>query len=339
MRVAHHFAMAPPPDARREAVLQEASWLRAEFPGPSSFLLPDRRLHGLLPAAWPGPGWRRRLRRLDAEVEVHHLWADRLDWLRRFAALAKPLVCTLTTGLEPEDVRRPAGLPPVAALLVADEAQRALLAARGLGAIHVVPPAAELSGIERRPAPRRPPLVLLAGSAPWTRRQFRTKGTDLLLATAAERGDLELTLLWRGVLAGAIDRRLRRARLGGRARVVHERAAVGPLLAASHAAVVLAARPRLVKAYPPSLLESLAAGRPILASSCLPIAGWAARERCGVAVAELSAAALRAALAELEARYGELEEGARRLDLSPHSPTRHRQAVGAIYRSVVERGR
>ncbi len=332
MRVAHHFPGVPPPDPGRDAVLREAVLLRDLFPGPDQFHGLRRGLHGRIPSSWLAPSKKRRLARWDAEVELHHLFADRLEWTRRFATAGRPLVCSLTTGLGDGPLPEPASLPGFAALIVADGDQAARLGARGFHNVEVVATPAQLSGIEPSPPPPRPPLALVAGSAPWTRRQFGTKGIDLLLAAARRRPGLELTFLWRGVVAGAMARRQRRAALGDRLRVIHERIAVGPLLAASHAAIVLAARSRLVKAYPHSLLEALGAGRPILASACLPIAAWAERRGCGIVVPELSRAALDAALDELEARYSELAERAAALDLAPRDPARYRAAMTAIYR-------
>ncbi len=334
MRVAHHFPGVPPPDPGRDAVLQEAAFLRELFPGPDHFHGLARGVHGRIPTPLQAPWTRRRLSRLEAEIELHHLFADRLEWTRLFARTGKPLVCTLTTGLGDSPLPEPANLPPFAALVVADGDQAARLSARGFSHVEVVPSPAHLAGIEPTPAPPRPPLALVVGSAPWTRRQFASKGIDPLLAAARRRSDLTLTFLWRGALEGAIAGRQRRAGLGDRLRVVHERIAVNPLLAASHAAVVLAAHPRLVKAYPHSLLEALAAGRPILASACLPIAAWAERRGCGIAVSELTATALDSALDELAARYPRLQRAAEELDLAAHAPERYRAAIGAIYRRV-----
>ncbi len=342
MRVAHHFPGVPPPDPGRDAVLQEASLLRELFPGPDRFHgfgRFGRAFHGRIPARLQAVAKRRRLSPPEADVDLHHLFADRLEWTRLFAGTDKPLLCSLTTGLGDGPLPEPTSLPRFAALIVADGDQAARLAGRGFSHVEVVPTPAHLAGIEPSPAPARPPLALVAGSAPWTRRQFASKGVDLLLAAARRRSDLALTLLWRGVLGGAMARRQRRAGLGDRLRVLHERIAVAPLLAASHAAVVLAARPRLVKAYPHSLLEALAAGRPILASACLPIATWAARQGCGIAVPDLSAAALDQALDELAARYPELQRRAAAIDLSAHAPEPFRQAMTALYRRATEASR
>ena len=43
-------------------------------------------------------------------------------------------------------------------------------------------------------------FVLLAGSAPWTREQFHSKGVDALLKVAQQVPSLRLIFLWRGLL-------------------------------------------------------------------------------------------------------------------------------------------
>ena len=70
-----------------------------------------------------------------------------------------------------------------------------------------------------------------------------------------------------------------------------------------HAAVVLAGRPGLVKAFPHSLLEALAAGRPVLVSEGNPMAEYVRETGCGRVVPRLAAADLLEAIRLLRLDY------------------------------------
>jgi glycosyltransferase involved in cell wall biosynthesis len=120
------------------------------------------------------------------------------------------------------------------------------------------------------PSPDIPPTLWMA-SAPWTRGQFRSKGVILLLDTLRRHPDLRLILLWRGWHLGYLRRLVARAGVGDRVEIVDRKVDVNEYLARAHAVVLLARSSRLVKAWPHSLVEGLAAGRPALVSEAIPI--------------------------------------------------------------------
>ena len=177
-------------------------------------------------------------------------------------------------------------------------------------------------------------FYLLAGSAPWSRRQFRTKGFDMLLEAAERLPDLRLVLLWRGVLREEIERRIGARGLGDRVKVIDERIDVDRVLARVHAAVVLSESPRLVKAYPHSLLESLAAGKPIVVSNGLAIAGEAERTGCGRVVERFDLDTLVGALEGAMADYPELQAAAAGLDMRRYAKSRLLADYERIYRRL-----
>jgi len=74
-----------------------------------------------------------------------------------------------------------------------------------------------------------------------------------------------------------------------------------------HATVVLAETERQVKAYPHSLMESLAAGKPVLISECIPMADYVMETQCGEVVPKLTPDDLRAAIRGLMDHYDECQ--------------------------------
>ena len=81
-------------------------------------------------------------------------------------------------------------------------------------------------------------------------------------------------------------------------------------LARAHAAVLLAKRAEIVKAYPHSLLEALAAGKPVIISESISLADFVRRNQCGMVVEEVNSAALAAAITALIDNYTNLARNA-----------------------------
>ncbi len=265
-----------------------------------------RRLWGLPRLLW--------LRRAERRLDLHHVLNPDPFPYPLLAGLRRPIIYTAVGGIggAPRPLVATLGRR-VAALVVPDETDRERLASWGLPNAHAILPGIDLDRLAVAPPPARPPFTLLMGSAPWTREQFRSKGVEALLAAAAQRIDLRLVFLWRGVLAEEMRHRVARADLDDRVEVLDRRVDVPRLLSRVHAAVLLAARPFLVKSYPHSLLEALAAGRPVLASPTLALAGRVGPTGAGVVVPEVGAPAVLAALDQLERGYPERCQAAREL--------------------------
>jgi glycosyltransferase involved in cell wall biosynthesis len=115
--------------------------------------------------------------------------------------------------------------------------------------------------------------------------------------------DVRLVFLWRGVLLRELIARVGDAGLAERVEILRDRVDVSRVLAGVHAAVVLAEGPGLVNAYPHSLLEALAAGRPVVISDGNPMAAYVRATRCGCVVQGVDQASLGRAIRELRQNY------------------------------------
>jgi glycosyltransferase involved in cell wall biosynthesis len=175
----------------------------------------------------------------------------------------------------------------------------------------------------------------MVGSAPWSRKQFRTKGLDLLLRALEARPGLRLILLWRGVLGEVLRRKLDRRGLTDRVEVLDRQVDVARVFERAHAAVVLAARPHLVKPFPHSLLEALACRRPVLVSRTLDMARMIEETGSGLVVEELDLGTLLSALDRLRSGYEDLRRRIEAVDLSEFSQTRFLEVWERIYREAV----
>jgi glycosyltransferase involved in cell wall biosynthesis len=244
------------------------------------------------------------IRELDRHVDLHHVYAPQLYLLPVLWFLKRPTVYTVTADVGPGSRTLPMSfLRRLRAIVVPSRTDLDALERRGIRNVHVIRPGIDVTRFPETPAPRGPEFVLLSGSAPWTREQFLTKGGDTLLEVAREMREIRIVFLWRGVLLRELLGRVRRFGVTAKIEVLRDRVDVSQVLARVHAAVVLAARPGLIRAYPHSLLEALAAGRPVLVSDGNPMAEHVRKTGCGLVVPGLAATDLIEAIHQLRQDY------------------------------------
>ena len=338
MSVLYHVTPPRPAVPDTDAVLQDVDALRSRFGGRVLHLYPFRRpglpwppvlfgLHGL-PA----------LRRRERTVTLHHLFAPYLypypllRWLRR------PVVYSVFASVQGQPSPDPAAFVGIARLVASSERDAALLRGWGLDRIRLIRPGIDLA----RFAPSFPPsgdaFVLLVGSAPWVHAQFRSKGIDALLGACRALPRLRLVFLWRGRLGTELDRRVRRAGVAERVEILDGPVDVPAILDRVHAAVVLADGPVLVKAYPHSLLEALAVGRPVLVSDVVPMADYVVETGCGEVVTGVDPLLLIQGLRRLIDGYAACQARAAVLGARAFSRETMLEAYAAVYREVASHG-
>jgi len=303
MPILYHLTIPRPARPMLDAVVQEAETLRTQFGGEIVYLNPARRPGSLYPERLYGLHRLLYLRRREATVRLHHVYNSHLFYFPYLRWLRRPIVYSVTAGLRqqrPANIKR---LGRLAAIVVSNERGRETLQSWGLKNARIIRPGIDASRFSPTPPPPGSGFTLLAGSAPWSEPQFRSKGVEALLAAAEARPDLRLVFLWRGLLFEEMQARIERRGLQARVEVINRRVDVNEVLARVHAAVVLATDATLVKSFPHSLLETLAAGRPVLVSRALPMADYVEQASCGQVVEAVSSEGVLKALARLEADY------------------------------------
>ena len=144
---------------------------------------------------------------------------------------------------------------------------------------------------------------------------------------------MKLLFLWRGLLSKGLERRIAARRLADRVEVIDRRVDVNEILARVHATALLAERPDLVRPFPHSLLESLAAGKPVLLSRTLPMSDYVDRHACGVVVERHDLDDLLSALRRMKDGYATLSQAAERSSMAEFSP----EHMVSSYRALYER--
>ncbi|MBI3957869.1 MAG: glycosyltransferase, partial [Chloroflexi bacterium] len=245
----------------------------------------------------------------------------------------RPLVYTITSGLA---ANQPISsfFQRVSWVTVPDE--RSLACLRSAGILHssVVRAGVDTSRFAHAPKPDEDEIRLLMGSAPWTEAQFRSKGVDALLDAVSREPRLHLVFLWRGVLTDAMMARVHRLGLQEQVTVLDRLVDVNQILAGVHAAIALADGPGIVKSYPHSLLDCLAAGKPVLVSRTIPMADYVMDTGCGEVVEEMTPAAILQAVERLLAEYPRRIEVAQAVGCRDFTQETMMEGYGQIYRAL-----
>ncbi len=294
-------------------MFQEIEALRDAYGGMEIAVRPVRDPATRFPRSLVGLHCLPQLRAGQAKVVCNHIHYPVLHAFPFLRLLQKPVVFTVTASLNPDKL--PSGRKFLAGLrriVVSNERDLRTLKDWGFANASLVMPGIDLSRAngEAKPMVRKNDgtFRLLMASAPWAERQFDLKGVDSLLQALVQQPDLRLTLLWRGHLRLSLQRRLDAFGLGDRVEVIDGYVDIAPLLAWCDAAILLAKRADIVKAWPHSLVEALAARRPVIVSNTIPMADFIAQTGMGEVTPDTSVEAVLAAVDRLRGREAEVRE-------------------------------
>jgi glycosyltransferase involved in cell wall biosynthesis len=297
-----YISPSPPPKVQgTDGLFTDIGNLRRFFGGDMLSLSPARSLPPLIPVSLYGIHQIPTLKRYNKEVDIFHLFFPFIVNFRVLRYLSKPIIYTIISGIDEKHLPRSA---PPCALVVSSLHEADILRSQGFLDVHVVRPGIDHSLVHVMP-PKEPDseFVLLAGSAPWIRRQFDTKGFNLLLEALTRLPQMRLICLWRGTLYHEWSDRVKSFGLADRVEIIQEKADISGVLSRCHAAVVLSATPDQVKSYPNSLMESLAAGRPVLISRSNPMSYYVEDNCCGKVIEDLCLEELINAIREIMDDY------------------------------------
>jgi glycosyltransferase involved in cell wall biosynthesis len=333
MKIAWHATVPFPAIESTDAVFQEIAALQNNFSGTLNTLYPLG--HGTyIPWRFYGLHQLLHLLRLDRTHDLHHVFCAHLWPFPVMKYWRKPVVFSLTAGLR-DNERKKGEFSVNTAFVVSNQRDAQLVSDAGFAAPLIIEPGIDTLKFSRLPLPTLNKFTLMAGSAPWGKEQFVSKGVDTLLRIAKRTPQLHLIFLWRQVLYDEIIQKVQEAGLSSQVEIINRRTNVNDLLARVNATIVLAQEPSLIKAWPHSLIESLLAGRPAVVSQCVPMADYVAQKKCGVVVSNLAESCVAEAINELMANYTELYENTWKIKSEDFSLTTYASKYTALYHSVL----
>ncbi|MCJ7446023.1 MAG: glycosyltransferase family 4 protein [Methanotrichaceae archaeon] len=284
-----------------DGLFTEIGYLREFFGGDMISLSPARSLPPLIPVNLYGMHQIRTLKRYNKKVDIFHLFFPYIVNFRVLRYLSKPIIYTIISGMDEKCLPRSG---PPCTLVVSSSPEADILRSRGFLDVHVIRPGIDHSQIQVMP-PTEPDseFVLLTGSAPWIKSQFDTKGFDLLLKVLTRLPRMRLICLWRCTLYREWFDRIQSFGLTDRVEIIQKKTDISKILSRCHAAVVLSSEYGHVKSYPNSLMEALAAGRPVLVSRSNPMSYYVEDNGCGKVIEDLCLEELINAIHEIMEDY------------------------------------
>jgi glycosyltransferase involved in cell wall biosynthesis len=331
----HYYSTIPPPVfPGTEAMMKDIEQLMGEFGGEFLNLYPFRSHIPGFPQAFIGMQHMKELRSKDRDADIHHVFLSRLYSLPVLRTLKKPVVCSVVSTVS--SMIGPVKNFPYH-VVVSNSGEGELLRSRGITRFSIITPGIDTSAI--------PPgnfsydggeFVLFCGSAPWVSSHFQKKGFDLLLDVIGEKNDLRLVCLWRGILYDEFMTRIEDAGVTARVEVINKKVDVFQVLSRAHAGIVLSELPGDVAAFPRSLLESLVAGMPVIASRCMGISEYIASNRCGCVVESFSTDHLIQCIETIKARYIPMVRNANERGRTDFSKERMVDSFRELYSTLIE---
>jgi glycosyltransferase involved in cell wall biosynthesis len=312
MSILYHVTTLPPLLPACEAISQEINALQARFDGQTLYVNPNQHSPIYIPRLLFGFHKLKQIRAQESHIRLHHLYnPDPFPFLY-LRQLHRPVIYSLSCGVND---KRPnlnffRSLHTVA---TADERSFKRLQGWGLENVALVRPGIDTSRFSHSSYSLNSEIRLMVGSAPWTKEQFRSKGVEALLAAAQQNPRLRLIFLWRRVLVEEMERRVRQMNLEQQVEVINRQIDVNQVLAGVHASITLATNSAIIKSYPHSLLDSLAAGKPVLISRVIPMADYVEETGCGQVVENVTPADILAAVDELARHYDARQQVARQV--------------------------
>jgi glycosyltransferase involved in cell wall biosynthesis len=307
MKIAYYTTIPSPAIPGTESIYNDIGNFVDHFDGERMDLYPFKKPYPRFPWQIIGLHKINDIKKLDKVVDLHHIFSVGLFPFPVLRILQKPVVYTVASGIC--STRRPLNWPRFTVVV---ESERDFTIAKTLGFndCRFVRQGVDCSRIKKSPLLCSDELMLLSASAPWTAHQFKEKGFHLLFEAVSRRSDLRLVILMRGILDDVLEKQLKSLSIENRVTVINGYADINELLAHVHGTVVLTDNPCAIRAYPHSLIESLAAGKPVILSDTIPMADYVKENKVGCAIPHHTIPCLENALDEFIQEYGSFRANA-----------------------------
>lgn len=226
---------------------------------------------------------------LDKKVDLHHVFYPRLRDFRYLRHLKKPIIYTVVSEkmgylTNQEMIQEVKKMDYVKLFVVACEKDQKILNKAGIKNVTVVMPGINLERFLKVPPVTNPPKNFLMMTPPTSLQRFENRGVNLILESIPRFKDLKATFLWRDVAYKEMIQLVQEKKLEEQVTIINQLIKPEEYLAKSAGAIAVFTETEGNKAYPNSIIESLATSRPVIVSSVMPIAEIIQKNRCGIVV-------------------------------------------------------
>lgn len=308
MKILYHITSPPPQIPGTDALYQEVEQLSKSFGKDIIRWYPFLHYTPFLPPFLYGLHNLADIWKREDDCDIHHIFHSIWYPFPLLFLLRKPIVFTVAGGLAHSIQYAP---QKRVHLILPSEHEQRQAKERQWKETSVVYPGIETSILNAiSPPQRNGEFVILAGSSPWAKEQFMQKGFDLMLKMVKTNTNIRLITLWRGVLYNEWISMIEQYGVGDRVEVYNTWVDITTIMPRVHAAIVLADRSGIVRAWPHSLLEVLAAGRPVVISRSIPMAPFVQEKGNGIVIEKMECEELDQAIHALIRDYEKYQTSA-----------------------------
>ena len=245
----------------------------------------------------------------EKRFDISHVFGnlDNNHYIKKLSK--KPIILTAITGEEINSLKE---LEKIDRIVVESDKRKGELIREGIGEerVRLIYPPLDLDKFDHAPPPGNGFNILFA-SSPMGSSYFRTRGINLLLDAAEKTEDVVFNLLWRKKASRDIEKIIKKKKLKNVNLIDRIIPDMNEIYAEHHATIAPFIGGVENKSCPNSIIESLAAGKPVLVSGDVGISDIVRENGCGV-VFEPGEEKLIEAIEKLQKHYKTYQENCRK---------------------------
>lgn len=297
-KITHLVTVPRPRILGTDALWNEALLLAKEFPGSCQSIFPISKPTSLIPKSWIGLTQIFK-RKGDKIIHIHSQF---LYYFPFFKFTKAKIIYTVATSIKIQHLKNIEKLKTLDKIIVCSTDDKDKLDTLGLGNVICIAPGLNLSHIKPQPKRKnRTPFKILTASAPWERSQIEKKGYPLIFQFLKKNEDFHFTILLRGTFEEELKQLAKEYQVSSRCTFINKKVDVNSYFKEIDATLLITNQQEIIKAYPHSLIESLAANKPIITTENIAIGRFTKNHTCGVTLKNFN-------LLELETRITELSQ-------------------------------
>lgn len=315
-----------------DAVYNEINTLHNQFGGSVHSLYPFKKPSSRFPILLYGVHNYRQIKKLEKEVSCHQVFAPSLFHIPILYRLKKPIIYNIVAGIG-KNVKLPQKyyLDKITLFIVSNEADKDILNKQGIQNVEIVTTGIKTENFEKHSLVYEGKLNLLLASAPWEMKQFYSKGIHLIFEYLKSHPNVHIYLLWRDILAEHAVDLIKQYGIQDSISFINKNVNVNKYLKKVHGSILICNDRTLVKANPHSLIESIAAGKPVICSSNIPFSSFVKSRKCGVCLEEFNLESLDNAIKKFTEGYHKLSNVAYAIDPYIFSTDRVKDQYQKLY--------
>ncbi len=321
-----------------DALFQEIELLADKNDGHILNLFPLKKPNSIFPRFLYGIHQITNLQQAVRNCDLCHVYSPVLHYYPILNLIDKPIVFNVVASMvglpKPKNIAK---LSTLHSIVISNDRDRQLLASLGLDNYTIINTGIDTEKIKTTTLKMEDEVVLLMASAPWEHHQFVSKGIDILLESVQKTPSLKIIFLWRGLFEEKMLQKIKSYGVEDQVELINKRVNISDMLERVHATVLLTDRGDSIKTFPHSLLESLAAGKPIVLSNKIPMADYVKEKNCGLVVHEHTTEAFLKSISLLKGNYQELSKQAFDLKASDFTKEKMVQKYSKLYQSIKQK--